>query len=239
MGGSRRRALRRRTLNRRSRTRNCELRCIHDRPACPARTAVPVQVPTIDTRSRFFTRCTRGPAGYAKTPVQRRASMPTTTFDPMADPFLEDPYPQFRRFVGSQPVFWSAELGLLGGVSLRRRTAGAARARDLLGLECARATAPAVPRGESSTGRRWLSLRSDPHERRSARPHPGLGASPTSPSRRGGWRRWRTSCATWSAASSPSDFTRDGPRSCRRSPGSCLRSWCSTFSAYRRPTWMR
>ena len=37
--------------------------------------------------------------------------MPTTTFDPMADPFLEDPYPQFRRFVESQPVFWSAELG--------------------------------------------------------------------------------------------------------------------------------
>jgi cytochrome P450 len=37
--------------------------------------------------------------------------MSTTTFDPFTGSFLEDPYPHFARFVESQPVFWSDELG--------------------------------------------------------------------------------------------------------------------------------
>ena len=146
--------------------------------------------------------------------------MPTTTFDPMADPFLEDPYPQFRRFVESQPVFWSAELGYWGASASRRRAAGVARARDLLGLERSR-TAPAVPRGGSSTGRRRLRVRSDPHERRSARPHSDSAHCPPRLHAAAGGADGGLRARSWSAASSPSDFTRDEPRSCRRSPGSC------------------
>ncbi len=36
--------------------------------------------------------------------------MSTTVFDPFGDAFLADPYPQFARFVGAEPVFWSPSL---------------------------------------------------------------------------------------------------------------------------------
>ena len=162
--------------------------------------------------------------------------MPTTTFDPMADPFLEDPYPQFRRFVESQPVFWSAELGywvVSRYVDVRR----VLREHETFSASNALApTAPAVPRGGSSTGRRRLSLRSDAHQRRSARPHPDPAHRPprlhaTAGGADGGLRA-RAGPPLRRRATSRGH----GPRSCRRSPGSCPRSSCSTSSAYRRPT---